>query len=138
MAVWGMGSFFNGADNQFDNFIKENFVCMLWNENDVPEFYAMMKEIQLGDIIYLKSFKRGSDEMHVNAVGIVTETFKNKNYHSGYETCNNQIGVEWINTNSNEVIKVNNIYKQRKTTLCKEYDKRVVKEIVKLIQNKKK
>ena len=79
MAVWGMGSFFNGADNQFDNFIKENFVCMLWNENDVPEFYAMMKEIQLGDIIYLKSFKRGSDEMHVNAVGIVTETFKNKN-----------------------------------------------------------
>ena len=95
MAVWGMGSFFNGADNQFDNFIKENFVCMLWNENDVPEFYAMMKEIQLGDIIYLKSFKRGSDEMHVNAVGIVTETFKNKNYHSGYETCNNQIGVEY-------------------------------------------
>ena len=68
----------------------------------------------------------------------MTETFKNKNYHSGYETCNNQIGVEWINTNSNEVIKVNNIYKQRKTTLCKEYDKRVVKEIVKLIQNKKK
>lgn len=93
-----------------------------------------MKEIQLGDIIYLKSFKRGSDEMHVNAVGIVTETFKNKNYHSGYETCNNQIG----DTNSSEVIKVNNIYKQRKTTLCKEYDKRVVKEIVKLIQNKKK
>lgn len=36
MAVWGMGSFFNGTDNQFDNFISGKFVCMLWKENDVP------------------------------------------------------------------------------------------------------
>lgn len=134
MAIWGMGSFFNGTDNQFDNFIKENFVCMLWKEDEVPEFYEMMKEIQLGDIIYLKSFKRGSNEMHINAVGIVTETFENKNYHSGYENCDNKIGVEWINKNANEVIEVNSIYKQRKTTICKEYDKKVVKKIIKLIK----
>lgn len=134
MAIWGMGSFFNGTDNQFDNFISGKFVCMLWKEDDVPEFYEMMKEIQLGDIIYLKSFQRGSNEMHINAVGIVTETFKNKNYHSGYENCGNQIGVEWIDKNPNEVIEVNSIYKQRKTTICKEYDKKVIEKIIKLIQ----
>ncbi len=138
MAIWGMGSHFHGTDNQFDNFIKGKFVCMLWKENEVPEFYEMMKEIQLGDIIYLKSFKRGSNEMHINAVGIVTETFENENTHIGYEHCNNQISVEWVNKNTNEVIEVNGIYKQRKTTICKEYDKKVVKRIIKLIQSKDK
>lgn len=135
MAIWGIGSHFNGTDNQIHNFIKENFVCMLWKEDDVPEFYEMMKEIQLGDIIYLKSFQRGSNDMHINAIGIVTETFRDENAHVGYEHCNNQIGVEWINKNPNEVIKVNSIYKQRKTTICKEYDKKVVKCIVKLMKS---
>lgn len=134
MAIWGMGSHFNGTDNQFDNFIKENFVCMKWTEIEAPEFYEMMKEIQLGDIIYLKSFQRGSNEMHINAIGIVNETFEAENNHNGYENCNNQIGVEWININPNDKIKVNDIYKQRKTAIYKEYDKKVVDRIVKLIK----
>lgn len=134
MAIWGMGSHFNGTDNQFDNFIKEKFVCMKWTETEVPEFYEMMKEIQLGDIIYLKSFQRGSNEMHINAIGIVIETFQNENTHTGYENCNNQIGVEWININPNDRINVNDIYKQRKTAICKEYDKKIVNRIVELIK----
>lgn len=135
MAIWGIGSHFHGTDNQIDNFINGKFVCMLWKEEDIPEFYEMMKDIQLGDIIYLKSFQRGSNDMHINAIGIVTETFRAENTHVGYEHCNNQIGVEWINKNPNEVIQVNSIYKQRKTTICKEYDKKVVERIIKLIQS---
>jgi hypothetical protein len=130
MAVWGIGSFFHGTDNQFDNFIDGNFVCMLWKEDEVPEFYEMMREIQLGDIVYLKSFKRGSNEMHVNAIGIVTDTFKSVNSHIGYENCKNEIGVRWINKNPTLIIKVNSIYKQRKTTISKEYDKNVIEKII--------
>lgn len=96
------------------NLIKDGFVCMLWKEKDVPKFYEMMKEIQLGDIIYLKSFQRGANIMHINAVGIVTETFKSENLHTDYENCKNQIRVKWINKNPDAKIEVNGIYKQRK------------------------
>lgn len=134
MAIWGMGSHFNGEDNQIDNFIKDNFVCMLWKESEVPEFYEMMKEIQLGDIIYLKSFQRGSSNMHINAIGIVTQTFSKTNTHVGYENCGNEIGVKWINKNPKTTVEVNSIYKQRKTTICKEYNKEVIDIIIDSIQ----
>lgn len=85
MAIWGMGANFSIKDNQLDNFIRENFVCIGWSEQEQPKYYELMKKIKIGDIIYIKSFYITTNPMKIKAIGVVTDTFKNSNSHQGYE-----------------------------------------------------
>lgn len=135
MAIWGMGSHFGGSENQIDSFLNENFVCLGYTKKTAPDLIDMMKEIKIGDIIFIKSFKIGSNLMHINAIGIVTEEFKCSNSHKGYENCDNEIGVKWFVKEKLETVLVDDKYKQRKTSLFLEYNKDVQKIIVNAITN---
>ena len=102
MAIWGVGAKFGGWDNKLDSFINESFWCTGFTQQEKPEIYEMIKNIQIGDIVYVKSLPIKSNIMNVRAVGIVTESFKNFNSHKGFESCGNEIGIKWLIAESNQ------------------------------------
>lgn len=133
MAIWGMGANFSIKDNQLDNFIRENFVCIGWSEQEQPKYYELMKKIKIGDIIYIKSFYITTNPMKIKAIGVVTDTFKNSNSHQGYENCDNEVKIKWLNTDLNEELPVNDKYKERKSSIFKEDNEEIAKRIIALI-----
>ena len=53
MAVWGIGSCFEERKEQLDNFINGEFVCLGCRREEKPEYFKMLDEINLGDIIFV-------------------------------------------------------------------------------------
>lgn len=137
MAVWGVGAKFDGWDNKLDSFVNESFWCTGFTQQEKPEIYEMIKNIQIGDIVYVKSLPIKSNIMNVRAVGIVTESFKNFNSQKGFENCGNEIGVKWLITESNQPLlkeKITDKYiNERKTTIFKEYNKDIIKIVINLL-----
>lgn len=137
MAIWGVGAKFDGWDNKLDSFVNESFWCTGFTQQEKPEIYEMIKNIQIGDIVYVKSLPIKSNIMNVRAVGIVTESFKNFNSHKGFENCGNEIGVKWLITESNQPLLKEEITDKyingRKTTIFKEYNKDIIKRVINLL-----
>ena len=115
MSVYGMGSLFCGTEEQLDNFVSEGFVCIGWKKEDKPELYAILNNIKIGDIIYIKALPLSSKTMRIKAVGIVTTALKTENTHHGYEKCGNEIGIKWLKSNINKSINIDdsNINKRK-------------------------
>lgn len=133
MAIWGMGSCFEERKEQINNFIKGEFVCLGWRREQKPEYFKMLENIKLGDIIYIKSFFIPTEPMTVKAICVVTETMKNSNSHSGYEQCDNQIGVKWLSTNLDKKITINSMIKERKSSIFRETDSAIAKDVLSLL-----
>lgn len=104
MSVYGMGSLFCGTEEQLDNFVNEGFVCIGWKKEDKPELYAILNNIKIGDIIYIKALPLSSKTM-----------IKTENTHHGYEECGNEIGIKWLKSNINKSINIDdsNINKRK-------------------------
>lgn len=134
MAVYGMGSLFGGTNEQLSNFINEGFVCIGWKNTDKPELYEVLNNIKIGDIIYIKSLYHASKAMKVKAVGIVTSELKRQNTHQGYENCENEIGVKWLNSSIDKYIIIDDDrLQERKGSLFAETNKDYIKEIISFI-----
>lgn len=72
--------------------------------------------------------------MKVKAVGIVTSKLKRQNTHQGYENCENEIGVKWLNSSINKYIIIDDDrLKERKGSLFAETNKDYIKEIISFI-----
>ena len=137
MAVWGVGAKFDGWDNKLDSFVNESFWCTGFTQQEKPEIYEMIKNIQIGDIVYVKSLPIKSNIMNVRAVGIVTDSFKDSNSHKEFENCGNEIGVKWLIAESNQPLLKEEItdkyINERKTTIFKEYNKDIIKMVINLL-----
>lgn len=134
MSVYGMGSLFCGTKEQLDNFVNEGFVCIGWKKEDKPELYAILNNIKIGDIIYIKALPFNSKSMKIKAVGIVTAEPKNTNTHNGYEECENEIGVKWLNSDINKLIDVDDgNLNARKGSVFVETNSEYIKKIISLI-----
>lgn len=134
MSVYGMGSMFSSTDEQLKNFVKDGFACIGWRCEDKPELYEILNDIKIGDIIYIKSLYHASKAMKVKAVGIVTSELKRQNTHQGYENCENEIGVKWLNSSINKYIIIyDDRLKERKGSLFAETNKDYIKEIISFI-----
>lgn len=134
MAVWGIGSMFCGTEEQKDNFIKENFICVGWKECDKPEIYKRLGSIKTGDLIYIKSLFHTSKTMKIKAIGIATSELKRENNCSGYEELGNKIDVKWLNSEVNKTIEINDDkLNERKTTLFCEENNQYIKSIIEFI-----
>lgn len=134
MAVYGMGSMFSSTDEQLKNFVKDGFACIGWRCEDKPELYEILNDIKIGDIIYIKSLYHASKAMKVKAVGIVTSELKRQNTHQGYENCENEIGVKWLNTDINKIINVEDSdLNKRKGSLFIETNPEYIKNIIEFI-----
>lgn len=134
MSVYGMGSLFCGTEEQLDNFVNEGFVCIGWKKEDKPELYAILNNIKIGDIIYIKALPLNSKTMRIKAVGIVTTALKTENTHHGYEECGNEIGIKWLKSNINKSINIDdsNINK-RKGSLFVETNTDYIDKIISFI-----
>lgn len=103
-------------------------------KKEKPELYEILNSIKIGDIIYIKSLPFNSKSMKIKAVGIVTAEPKNTNTHNGYEECENEIGVKWLNSDINKSIDVDNDnLRARKGSIFIETNSEYIKKIINFI-----
>lgn len=136
MATFGFGANFGGNDNQLENFINQGFVCVGYAQEQMPNYYEIIKQIKIGDIIYIKAMWSSDTNMRLKAVGIATSEFKSENTHEGYESCKNQIDVKWIATFSSEYPKItlsDSQINERKNTVFEEHNPHITKQVIDLI-----
>ena len=134
MSVYGMGSLFSATEEQLGNFVSEGFACIGWKKKEKPELYEILNSIKIGDIIYIKALPFNSKSMKIKAFGIVTAEPKNTNTHHGYEECENEIGVKWLNSDINKLIDVDDgNLNARKGSVFVETNSEYIKKIISLI-----
>mgnify|MGYP004443966433 FL=1 len=78
MSVWGIGAYFD--KDVSDEFIANNHAGIGWAKNDAPALYEIVKKIQRGDLIYIKSLSQTKKQLHIKAVGIVKDLKMEKDY----------------------------------------------------------
>lgn len=130
-----------GTDEQSDGSLDmfnvdkdEGFACIGWKKKEKPELYEILNSIKIGDIIYIKALPFNSKSMKIKAVGIVTAEPKNTNTHHGYEECENEIGVKWLNSDINKLIDVDDgNLNARKGSVFVETNSEYIKKIISLI-----
>lgn len=92
MKIWGMGTCYGGYDDQTSIFIKNKIAAIGWSEDDAVDLYAMIREVEIGDIIYLKSSypQKGKGRiLRIKAIGRVVNPNKKFDGKSA-------IGIEYI------------------------------------------
>lgn len=125
ISIWGFGFYFGKNHCSKEEFIDNNYVTVKYTEEEAPEFIAMMKEIKIGDIVYLKSWGIGNNILHIHAIGRVTNEIN---------TDNNRIRVNWLVKNIYEPVIPNKRYRQRVASIYKEYNKDIPQNIFDLIE----
>ena len=55
-------------------FIENNCATIGYFEQDAPALFVMLRRMQIGDMVYLKSFYGTTHRLTIKAVGIVTES----------------------------------------------------------------
>lgn len=134
MSVYGMGSLFSATEEQLGNFVSEGFACIGWKKKEKPELYEILNSIKVGDIIYIKALPYNSKSMKIKAVGIVTAEPKSTNTHKGYEECENEIGVKWLNSDITKSIDVDDDnLRARKGSIFVETNSEYIKKIISFI-----
>ena len=111
MAIWGIGAMYGKKDVTID-FINNKVACLGWSKEEAPSLYEMIKNVNVGDIIYIKSFSPNVG-LKVKAIGIVLDSeIKMISDSLGFG-----IKVNWLcNLNEhltihfNETIYRNNVY----------------------------
>lgn len=124
MAIWGVGFHFGKKCSQKEKFINKNYISIGYSEKEAPEYYAMMREIRVGDIVYLKSWAIRNNTLHIRAIGKVISPMK--------QNISN-ITVDWLIKDIDETIALNTKYRQRVTSIYKEYNDTVISTINKYI-----
>jgi len=135
MAIYGIGCDYDGKDVGND-FHQRGIICIGWSPERKPYLYGIMKEITIGDIIVLKSFfqRGGKQVLRIKGIGIVLDNTLNKVKGLGH--C---IEVKWLKYNSDRIKELEFTKEefdagvQRRTTIYKEYNPEVCKQIVALM-----
>ena len=55
LRVWGMGANW-GNKSKLKEFLENSYAGIGWLENEAPSLYEMIRDIQIGDIMYLGGF----------------------------------------------------------------------------------
>lgn len=132
MKVWGIGANW-GNKSMLSEFQSENAVGIGWKEEDAPALYAMMNEMEIGDIVYVKSFVMGKKELRIKAVGeIISNTFEKPNiFGDNHRT----IKVKWkygsfANVLNHKITDEEFKYNVYLNTLYREYNPQIIEKIL--------
>ena len=135
MALYGIGCMYDDED-VCPKFHKKGIACIGWSPEDKPYLYGILREISIGDIIILKSFfpRGGQQVLRIKAVGIVindnVEVIKDLGH------C---LKVKWISYDADGIKEhefpsgKSDAGVQRGTTIYKEYNPEICKQIVDLM-----
>jgi hypothetical protein len=59
-----------GKEDHSSTFINKGVACVGWDKADAPAFYEMIQQINVGDIVFLKSFSPKAG-LYIKAIGFV-------------------------------------------------------------------
>lgn len=131
MAVWGIGANLQGSIDISDDFINRKIAYLGYKKEDASVFYEMLKEVALGDIVYIKSLPIGGSKLHIKNVGIVTRELSNVVQYIDGDTKNDTIGVKWLDLQMDLDIEMcDKKYTARSTSIYQEYSPFVIDEII--------
>lgn len=125
MATYGFGANYSGTD-MTENFITNGVVCIGWSKREAPTSHIILREIKIGDIVYLKSNQPGGYPT-IKAIGVVTSNRVRK-----YEELGDGIKVKWVVTELNKYMsKCDKRYNIRANTIYEEKDDKLIRYVVK-------
>ncbi|MEA3002306.1 MAG: hypothetical protein QOH81_1094 [Sphingomonadales bacterium] len=134
MAIYGFGAAFGGTDDMTSEFIRASGAFVGWKPDEAPAAHAMLKQIEVGDLVFLKSFPP-SVGLIVKAAGIVIETDERMEWELG-----TGVTVRWIfrgEVGGGENIRLGKIGDKadftRGGTLYREYNPDVQRAIIVLL-----
>jgi hypothetical protein len=137
MSIYGIGSNYEGKYDKKEEFISKGCACIGWKENDAPALYNLLRRVNIGDFIYIKSMNIPNKELLIKAVGVVTDnniTFY-KDTVGSY--LGNGVKVNWL-WNDEKRIKISDEmyrYNVFNNTLYEEFNSDIQKLVVKLAFN---
>lgn len=73
MATYGFGAAYGGSEDMTSTFVGAGGAFVGWSSDEAPSAHAMLRQIEVGDLVFLKAFPP-SIGLIVKAAGIVTET----------------------------------------------------------------
>lgn len=132
MKVWGMGTCYGGYNDQTSKFLKNGIAAIGWDEEEAIDLYTMLREVEVGDIIYLKSTypQKGTGMiLRIKAIGKVVNP--NKKYDGKIA-----VGVKYIeNFKSADLVLreykgKNGVYS---STFYQEYNPLIIEKVLKFL-----
>lgn len=126
MAIYGIGAYYYDEDVSGE-FLSKGVACVGWDYSDAPSLHRILKQITVGDLIYIKSHPPDTG-LRIKAVGIVVdaEVKKVKNLGMG-------VKVKWIWQGDEFIGKIDDKYNVRNITLYEEFNPDVQKKVIQLI-----
>lgn len=70
--MYGFGAAYGGSEDMTAAFVKAGGAFIGWKLDEAPVAHAMLRQIEVGDLVFLKSFPP-SMGLIIKAAGIVTE-----------------------------------------------------------------
>ena len=130
MAVWGIGAYYRNSSpaDKTAEFLNDGCAYIGWDETEASALYRMFDSIKLWDIIYIKSFVPRTKQLHIKAIGIVTNTEKKTSNSLG-----TGIPVQWKQNFTSVTVPVtpqiyrNNVFNN---TLFEEFNKEIICRII--------
>lgn len=92
MAIYGFGAAFGGSEDMTARFIEAGGAFVGYDRNEAPVAHAMLRMIEAGDIVFLKSVPP-SIGLIVKAVGVVLQAAPFDDRELGWG-----VQVRWIAT----------------------------------------
>lgn len=135
MAIFGIGCDYDG-NYVGDDFYNKGVACIGWPLKDNKDYlFGIMGEINVGDLIVLKSFfqRAGKQVLRIKGIGIVSD-----NTRARVKNLGNGVKVKWLKYNSDGLKDFefdNDAFDggvQRRTTIYKELNPTLCKKIVQL------
>lgn len=133
MAVFGIGCNYNDVGSMLEEFYNKDIACMGHEPKQYPYFAGLFKEIQHGDIIFLKSLDMRRKKLKIKAIGIANNPKFEDKKTSGFG-----IDVKWKKYNPLDIAEINvssdGGWQPRGTTIFKEYNENIINKIKQLLK----
>ncbi len=130
MAVWGIGATWDGRDVSKE-FVGYSTAAIGYNEDEKPTFHKRMRDVKVGDLIFIKAKHNESGWLYVKAIGIVMDIHLCA--ENGFEG-QDGIKVRWIKNLTDNPVKISSPPEYGSThTLYEEKKDSVIQSVVNLL-----
>lgn len=137
MATYAFGAAYGGTDDKTRAFVNSGSAFIGWDPHDAPFLHAMLRQIEIGDLVFLKS-AAPSVGLMVKAAGVVTDNTIRQDPDLGFG-----VAVDWAFTGEagggqNRLIgKLNDKADfMRGGTLYREFNPLVLRVVIDLIRGR--
>ena len=118
MAIFGVGAYYD--DDVSQDFINSNLVGVGWDDTEAPELHRFIRALKVGDIVYIKAYPPGREDIIVKAIGIIADDqIRTRRDSEGLVSCGRN--VRWILTEQFRIPRPHERNNVRANTMYEEY-----------------